>query len=304
MRLEKPTIRSLLLTSLAMLAFAGNSLLCRAALRDPEAGPEIDPATFTAVRLVCGALVLLLILSLSRRSSRAAMKRGGWWAAAALFLYAACFSYAYLSLDAGTGALILFGFVQATMILHALTRGERPGLADWGGWSLAAIGLVWLLAPGASAPNWAGATLMATAGIAWGGYSLLGKRQSQPLEATAANFSRALVFVPLLALPALLTGADSFISAHGLLLAITSGALTSGLGYVLWYAAVSLLSSMQAALVQLSVPALAAAGGVMLLGETPTLRLAASGLLILGGMSLALARRRTTTPHTGRKSGA
>lgn len=303
MRLERTTIRSLWLTSLAMLAFAGNSLLCRAALRDPETGPEIDPATFTAVRLVCGTLILLLILSLRRRSSREAMQRGGWWAAAALFLYAGCFSYAYLSLDAGTGALILFGFVQATMILHALSRGERPEFAEWCGWSLSAIGLIWLLAPGAGAPNWAGAILMATAGIAWGGYSLLGKRQSQPLEATAANFSRSLVLLPLLVLPALVTGSDSFMSAYGLLLAMTSGALTSGLGYVLWYAAVSLLSSMQAALVQLSVPALAAAGGVMLLGETPTLRLAASGLLILGGLALALARRQAATPYTGRKSG-
>lgn len=278
-----------------MLAFAGNSLLCRAALRDPEFGPAIDAATFTAVRLVSGACMLLLILSFGAHSVRPAARRGSWRAAAALFLYAICFSYAYLSLDAGTGALILFGFVQATMILHALTHGERPGFSEWSGWILAAAGLVVLLAPGAAAPNWRGATLMAAAGIAWGAYSLLGKGQSRPLEATAANFTRSLAFIPLLVLPAGIGNLS--IPAHGLLLAVTSGALTSGIGYVLWYGAVRVLSSMQAALVQLSVPAIAAAGGVMLLAEAPTPRLLASGLLILGGISLALLRR--TAGNTG-----
>lgn len=295
-------MRGLVLTSLAMLAFAGNSLLCRAALRDPEIGPAIDPATFTAVRLVSGAFMLLLILSVSGPRVRAAAQPGSWRSAAALFLYAICFSYAYLSLDAGTGALILFGFVQATMILHALSHGDRPGYSEWGGWVLAAAGLVVLLAPGAGAPNWAGAILMAAAGIAWGGYSLLGKDQSKPLDATAANFTRSLAFIPLLALP---TGiGDLSITAQGVLLAVTSGALTSGIGYVLWYGAVRVLSSMQAALVQLSVPAIAAAGGIMLLGEPPTLRLLASGLLVLGGISLALARRQASaTPDKPRKSG-
>lgn len=302
MRSEELRTRGLILTSLAMLAFAGNSLLCRAALRDPEIGPALDPATFTAVRLVSGALVLLTILSFSRRGARPAARRGSWLSAAALFLYAICFSYAYLSLDAGTGALVLFGFVQATMILHALTHGERPGLAAWSGWILAAAGLVLLLAPGARAPNGLGATLMAAAGIAWGAYSLLGRSQSNPLESTAANFGRSLAFLPLLVFLAGI--GDLSISARGLLLAVTSGALTSGIGYVLWYGAVRILSSMHAALVQLSVPAIAAAGGVMLLGETPTLRLLASGTLILGGISLALARRPApTTPAGPGKSG-
>lgn len=287
--MERLPMRGLVLTSLAMLAFAGNSLLCRAALRDPELGPAIDPATFTAVRLVSGAFMLLLILSFGGQRPRRAAPGGSWRSAAALFLYAACFSYAYLALDAGTGALVLFGFVQATMILHALTHGERPGFPEWSGWILAAAGLVLLLVPGAAAPNRTGATLMAAAGIAWGAYSLLGKGQSTPLEASAANFTRSLAFIPLLVLPA---GIGSLsISAQGLLLAVVSGALTSGIGYVLWYAAVRVLTSMQAALVQLSVPALAAAGGVVLLGETPTPRLLASGLLILGGISLALLRR-------------
>lgn len=295
-------LRGLVLTVLAMLAFAGNSLLCRAALRAPESGPAVDPATFTAVRLLSGAAVLLLILSLERRGRRAADRPGNWRSSAALFAYAACFSYAYLSLDAGTGALILFGFVQATMILHALVRGERPGVPEWAGWLLAAAGLCALLAPGAKAPDWTGASLMAVAGVAWGAYSLLGKRQTKPLLATAGNFTRALVFVPVLAL----AGLDNLsISAYGLTLAVASGALTSGIGYVLWYAAVSLLTSMQAALVQLSVPAIAAAGGVLLLGEAPTLRLLASGLMILGGISLALSRKPArSSPARARETGA
>lgn len=276
-------MRALVLTTLAMLAFAGNSLLCRAALR--ESG-GIDPAAFTAVRLAAGALVLLLVVSLRRGGG--ARGGGNWPSAAMLFAYAACFSFAYLSLDAGTGALILFGFVQATMILHALAHGERPGPAEWAGWGLAAGGLVLLLAPGAAAPGRNGALLMAAAGVAWGGYSLLGKRAGRPLAATAGNFGRALAFLPLLAVAGI--GLPD-LSRTGWLFAIISGALTSGVGYVLWYAAVAALSSMQAALVQLSVPAIAAAGGVLLLGETPTFRLVASGALILGGICLALAQK-------------
>ena len=293
-----PTLRGLVLTVLAMLAFAGNSLLCRAALAD-TAGGALDPATFTAVRLGSGALMLLLVLRVAGGQSA----RGGNWASsAALFAYAACFSFAYLTLDAGTGALILFGFVQATMILHALATGERPGGREWSGWLLAAAGLLVLLAPGALAPSHAGAALMAAAGVAWGIYSLLGKRQADPLGATTGNFSRALLFIPLLALAGL---DDISISTRGLVLAVASGALTSGLGYVLWYAAVRLLSSMQAALVQLTVPAIAAAGGVLLLGEAPTIRLAASGLLILGGLLLALARRKSPADSAARaKTGA
>jgi drug/metabolite transporter (DMT)-like permease len=301
MHSEARPMRSLVLTSLAMLAFAGNSLLCRAALRSPDIGPAIDPATFTGVRLASGAVMLFLILSFSRRQPRPAARPGSWSSAAALFLYAICFSYAYVSLDAGTGALILFGFVQATMILHALTHGERPGFSAWGGWFLAAAGLVVLLAPGALAPNWTGATLMAAAGIAWGAYSLSGKGQSRALDATAANFRRSLLLIPPLLL---LAGIGNLsVSPLGLLLAAISGAVTSGIGYVLWYGAVRSLSSMQAALVQLSVPAIAAAGSVALLGETPTLRLLASGILILGGISLALARRPSqATPDRPEKS--
>lgn len=288
-------LRGLLLTLFAMLAFAGNSLLCRAALRG-DAGTAIDPAAFTALRLASGALLLLVVLRFDR-TRPAGATGGSWSSAAALFAYAACFSFAYLSLDAGTGALILFGFVQATMILHAFLAGERPGVREWSGWLLAAFGIVVLLAPGALAPDHAGAALMASAGIAWGIYSLLGKRQSHPLGATTGNFTRALVFIPLLAL----AGVDDLsISGRGLLLAVTSGALTSGLGYVLWYAAVRLLSSMQAALVQLSVPAIAAGGGVLLLGETPTWRLVASGLLVLGGISLALFGRKAVAAPNSR----
>lgn len=264
-----------------MLAFAGNSLLCRAALQ----GGAIDPGSFTTLRLASGTAVLLLILSLGSEKARP-RHRGTWQASAALFCYAATFSFAYLFLDAGTGALILFGFVQATMILRALHDGERPGVAEWIGWLLAAAGLLVLLLPGAGAPQPAGALLMAAAGVAWGAYSLLGRRQPDPLAATAGNFTRALVFVPLLALSGV---NDLYLSPTGVALAVASGAVTSGLGYVLWYRALRLLTSMQAALVQLSVPAIAAAGGVLFLLEPLTWRLVTSGALVLGGISLALA---------------
>lgn len=235
------------LTLLAMLAFAGNSLLCRLALREQA----IDPASFTALRLASGVLALVLIAGVLQRGERN-RSGGGWWSALALFLYAVFFSYAYIGLDAASGALILFGFVQATMIGAALVSGDRPGRFEWSGWLLAAAGLVLLLLPGARAPSPAGAALMAVAGIAWGVYSLRGRRESRPLNATAGNFARSLLF----AAPLLIVASDRLHwSAPGALLAIVSGALTSGVGYVLWYAALNFLTSMQAALVQLSVPA-------------------------------------------------
>lgn len=276
------------LTALTMLAFAGNSILCRLALKEQA----IDPASFTALRLASGVLALVLIVSITQRGER---KRaaGGWWSALALFLYAAFFSYAYIDLDAAAGALILFGFVQATMIGAALAAGDRPAAFEWGGWLVAAAGLVLLLLPGAQAPSPLGATLMATAGVAWGVYSIRGRRESLPLLATAGNFVRALVF----ALPLMLVSAGGLYadglhaSMPGVVLAIVSGAITSGVGYVLWYAALTFLTSMQAALVQLSVPAIAAAGGVLLLSEPLSPRLLVCGSMILGGICLALVRR-------------
>jgi drug/metabolite transporter (DMT)-like permease len=273
-------IRAAAYTSAAMLAFAGNSIICRMALADEA----IDPASFTALRLVSGAVALLLIVAGSG-GDRKVFRHGSWPSALMLFLYAIGFSYAYIDLDAGTGALILFGFVQGTMIAMAIAAGNRPQAVEWLGWLVATAGLVWLLLPGAAAPSIGGAALMAIAGIAWGVYSIRGKVESDALGATAANFARSVPIVLII----FVVGLDQlFLTPRGVLLALISGALTSGIGYVIWYAALNYLSSIQAALVQLSVPAIAAAGGIMLLAEPLSLRLVVAGTLILGGISLAL----------------
>lgn len=285
--------RTVLLTATAMLAFAGNSLLCRLALD----GGAIDPGSFTALRLAAGAATLLAILAVRNRAP-APWRAGAPVSALMLFAYAAAFSYAYVSLDAATGALLLFGFVQATMIVTALARGERPRPREWFGWALAAAGLCWLLLPGAGAPPLGGAALMAAAGIAWGVYSLRGQRAVAALESTAANFLLALLAVPaLLLLQATAVAGGIGIALPGAGLAVISGAVTSGLGYVLWYAALRGLTGLQAALVQLSVPPLTALGGLLLLDETPAPRLVAAGTLILGGIAAALtAGRRAGRP--------
>lgn len=273
--------RTLLLTALAMLAFAGNSLLCRLALRETA----IDAASFTAIRLASGALTLWLLLRL--RTARQPMA-GNWPGALALFAYAAAFSFAYLQLDTGVGALLLFGAVQLSMLLWGLWRGERLGLAASLGTALAAGGLLALLLPGASAPPLTAALLMLLAGIAWGGYSLLGRGQGDPLAVTAGNFLRAAPLALLLALALLprLSG-----DGPGLFYAVLSGAVTSGVGYAIWYSALPGLRASQAATVQLSVPILAALGGALLLGEALTLRLLLSAGAVLGGIALVLGSR-------------
>lgn len=273
--------RPLALTALAMLAFAGNSLLCRAALRDTS----IDAASFTTVRLLAGAITLALIVA--RRGAQPA-QAGSWRSAAALFAYAAGFSFAYISLPAASGALLLFGAVQATMIGHGLWRGERLGSVQWLGLAVAAIGMVGLLPPGLSAPPLGGAVLMVGAGIAWGVYSLRGRGAGDPTEVTAGNFIRAVpmaVAVSLVALPQL------SIDGAGIALAVASGALASGVGYAIWYAALPHLQATQAATVQLSVPVIAALGGVLLIGEPLSLRLALASAAILGGIALVIHRR-------------
>lgn len=277
------TTRAVVYTIAAMLAFAGNSVICRLALRDGA----IDPASFTAIRLFSGAVVLLLIFRLTRRGD-SLRTHGGWSSALMLFLYAICFSYAYISLSAGAGALILFGFVQATMITIGVWSGDRPGIVEWLGWSVAFGGLIWLVLPGVQAPEPVGASIMAIAGIAWGIYSARGRAESDALASTASNFTLSLTMV-LAMLAVTFSGAD--LSGRGALLAILSGALTSGIGYVIWYTALSYLSSMQAALVQLSVPAIATAGGVLLLAESLSLRLLVSSALVLGGIGLALLQK-------------
>lgn len=268
----------------AMVAFAGNSVLCRLAL----AGGAIDPASFTVLRLVSGAITLTLILYLRHRRSTNILSGGSWRSAVTLFVYAVFFSYAYVSLSAASGALILFGFVQATMIGSALLAGERPHAAEAIGWLLAVFGLVGLLLPGASAPSLSGSLMMAVAGIGWGLYSLYGHGENRPLGATAGNFVRVLAPAAALAVTVL---PFASISPAGAVIACLAGSLTTGIGYVIWYAALPSLTSLQAALVQLSVPVIAAVGGISLLDEALSVRLLACGGLILGGIWLSLTSR-------------
>lgn len=271
---------TLALTALAMAAFASNSLLCRLALQHTA----IDPASFTTARLLSGALVLWALVRW--RGQRPA---GDWRSAAALFVYAAAFSYAYLSLSAGTGALLLFGAVQATMLGWGLWRGQRLRLGQTAGLVLAMGGLVALLWPGVTAPPAVGALLMLAAGVAWGVYSLRGRGAGDPTAVTAGNFVRAAVLALPLAVAAL---PRAQVDAAGLLWALCSGAVTSGLGYAVWYTALKGLHPTSSASVQLSVPVLTALGGVALLSEPLTLRLALCSLAILGGIAWVIASGR------------
>jgi len=274
--------RTLLLTAVAMLAFAANSLLCRLALQQAS----IDPASFGSVRLVSGAVVLAALMRL--RAGPPAAARSDWLAAVMLWAYVACFSFAYLSLAAGTGALILFGAVQLTMFGAGLHAGERFAASAWCGLVLAVAGLLYLVSPGIAAPAPLGATLMTVAGVSWGVYTLRGRGAGDATAATAGNFLRA---APLaLALSVAFAG-TMHASANGVALAIASGAVTSGLGYVVWYAALPGLSALRAASVQLSVPPLAAIAGVLLLSEAFSLRLVLASAAILGGVALVLFSR-------------
>jgi drug/metabolite transporter (DMT)-like permease len=276
---QRPGLTTIFLTVVAMVAFSANSLLCRIALR----GAHIDPAGFALVRIASGAAMLVLVSRLRRGDH--AQVTGDWRAAGMLFAYVAAFSFAYLTLAAGTGALILFGAVQLTMFAAGLRAGERFGLAGWLGLLLAACGLLVLVLPGVAAPSPFGAALMAVAGIAWGLYSLRGRGVPDPVHASTANFVRALPMVVVLGL-VFVTRLHG--DATGVVLAVASGAVTSGLGYVVWYAALRGLSSMRAAVVQLSVPVLAAVGGALWLGEALSMRLLLAVLAILGGIALAL----------------
>ena len=270
------------LTVLALIAFAGNSVFCRLAL----AGPIIDPASYTAVRLITGAVILWIIAAFRRKESFG--KSGGSWISASmLFLYAVTFSFAYISLSAGTGALILFAAVQITMIAVGLSTGERPEILEWLGLFIAISGLIYLVSPGTTAPSILGTVLMATAGIAWGIYSLRGRGASDPVGVTTDNFLRA---VPLVIGLILLWLSTLAITPMGFLWAALSGSITSGVGYVLWYAALPRLTATRAATVQLAVPVLAALAGVFVLSEAISLRLIISAVVILGGVGLAISR--------------
>ncbi|MCM8738192.1 DMT family transporter [Azospirillum sp. A1-3] len=277
--------RAALLTLLAMLAFAANSILCRLALTQTD----IDPAGFTLVRIASGAASLWLI---ARATGHAKAGAGSWRGAAALLAYAAAFSFAYLTMTAGTGALLLFGAVQATMILVGLYRGERLVPLQWGGLALALGGLALLLAPGLSAPDPLGALLMMAAGAAWGVYSLLGRTSRDPIATTAGNFLRAAPMAAVLALLAALAGplfgGGVRWDQGGLVYAVLSGALASGVGYSIWYAALPALTAARAASVQLSVPVITALVAVLALGERITPVLALSSVAVLGGIALVI----------------
>lgn len=274
--------RLALLTIAALVAFAANSVLARLALR---AG-AIDPASYSSLRLATGALMLALMVHARRGRPGAA---GNWTGAGLLAAYAVPFSFAYVALTTGTGALILFGTVQVTMVGAGLLLGERPPATTWVGAALAAGGIVALVLPGLEAPPPGAAALMALAGAAWGGYSLVGRRATEPLLATAGNFLRATpLALGVLAASVLASPAAGRVTPAGAALATASGALASGLGYVAWYAALPGLTRTQAALTQPAVLVLAAAAGVFLLGEPLTLRLVLSGSTILAGIGLVV----------------
>ena len=279
----KPRYLTALYTSLTMVAFASNSILNRLALGQRS----FDAVSYTTIRLIAGAVTLWLISFLQKTNAEPKV-RGNWISAFMLFLYAIAFSFAYLSLTAGTGALILFGTVQVTMILVALHSGERLKLLEWLGVLVALGGLVYLVMPGLKAPSLLGSSLMIMAGIAWGVYSLRGRGTGSPLADTTGNFIRA---VPLIILVRLVTLNSVQLSQSGILFAVLSGAIASGVGYVIWYAALRGLTATRAAIVQLSVPVLAAWGGVTFLAEDISLRLILAGAFILGGIALAITSR-------------
>lgn len=275
-----------------MIAFAANSILCRLALKETS----IAPATFAAVRLLAGALALVLIV---RLRAKAQSGDGNWSSAFALFAYAAAFSFAYVGLSAAAGALLLFGAVQVSMIGYGLWVGERLRTWQWIGVLLAVSGLVGFLLPGLSAPPLSAAVLMLIAGMAWGMYSLRGRGAGDPTGVTAGNFLRTIPMAIVLMLAMLLTNGSLAWDALGIGYAIASGAITSGVGYAIWYATLPQLKATTAAIVQLSVPLIAALGGVVVLTEPVSTRLAIASIAVLGGIALVIARPRVIS--TGRR---
>lgn len=280
--------KTVLLTVVALLAFAGNSVLCRLALKEGA----MDAASFTAIRLSSGAAVLLLLVLLKNRKNLNQLQQGSWLSGFSLFVYATGFSYAYLSLDTGTGALILFAAVQLTMIISELVSGRRLGSVECLGFSLAFIGLLVLLLPGAAAPSAAGFGLMAVSGVAWAYYTLAGRGSSDVLLDSSSNFLRALPFLIVLAL---FTLGDINFSNYGALLAIASGVVASGLGYAIWYSALAGLTISQAAVVQLTVPIIAAGGGVLFSNELISVNLLIASSLVLGGVLLVILKKQAAS---------
>jgi drug/metabolite transporter (DMT)-like permease len=274
--------KTIVYTTFALVAFACNSILCRLALRSEEA----DAASFTSLRLISGAVALILIGYFFSKKSQT--RSGSWPSAFFLFAYAACFSFAYINLTAGTGALILFGSVQMTMIAVALARGEKPKMLEWLGLITAVGGLVYLVLPGLASPPPVSSGLMAAAGVAWGAYTLRGRASGDPLGDTAGNFIRAApmgIIISVIFIPAF------HLSNRGIILAILSGAVTSGIGYTVWYAALKHHTATRAAVLQLLVPVLTAVIGVLFLAETADRRLVIAAGLILGGIGLTIVGR-------------
>lgn len=268
-------------TLIALIAFAANSVLCRLAL-DVYA---TDPASFSLLRLFSGAVALILIVGVSNRSLRSLVRNSTWRASISLAVYVLGFSFAYITLDAGIGALVLFSAVQLTMMAVALYEGERPQIIEWLGWLFALSGIIVLVAPGVSAPSPIGLVLMVVAGVAWAGYTLLGRGVTQPLLSTASNFVFATVIV---LLPCLFLLNLDRLPWQGVALALLSGAIASGAGYAIWYAVLPHISTVHAALLQLSVPVLAALGGVLFINEPISTRFIISCVLVLSGIAFAI----------------
>lgn len=281
--MNKHSINIIACTIFALLAFAGNSVLCRFALGEKT----IDAASFTAIRLLSGIVILIIAARLTRKPEEVRSK-GSWLAASMLFTYAVAFSYGYISLDTGTGALILFGAVQITMIVASIVSGNRLHYSEWLGLFIAFSGLVYLIIPSLTTPSLIGFILMTASGVAWGFYTLVGRSSKQPINDTAYNFLRTSPFILALII---FTFKDSNLSPEGILLAVLSGAIASGVGYAVWYVAIREISVTQAAVVQLLVPIMAATGGVIFTSEIITLRLVESSALVLGGVMTVMLGR-------------
>ena len=287
--------KTITLTCLALIALSANSVLCRLALENNA----IDASSFTVLRLLSGAIVLLIIISTTRNTA-VTSSRGSWSASFMLFLYAITFSYAYISLDTGTGALILFGSVHITMILLSHISGTRLHITEWFGVIIAFAGFIYLILPGITTPSLIGFLLMTVAGIAWGIYTLKGQGSKSPLMDTAYNFFRTIPFVVLLAI---LTFKNISYSSEGILLALLSGGITSGIGYTIWYIVLGGLSSTQAAVLQLTIPVIAALGGVIFVSEAITFRLTISATMVLGGILIVVLGKYYSTQLTSNISG-
>lgn len=282
--MNKHILKISFLTALALIAFAANSVLCRLAL----GANAIDASSFTNIRLFSGAIMLFLIFKLSNNKSQKHSK-GNWVSSFMLFLYAITFSYAYITLDTGTGALILFGSVQITIILLSIISGHRLNIYEWMGVTVAFLGFVYLILPGISSPSLIGFSLMTVAGIAWGIYTLKGKESKNPLADTAFNFIRT---IPFLIILFAFTFQNSNYTMEGIILASISGGITSGIGYTIWYMAIDGLTKIQTAVVQLLVPIIAAFGGVIFVAEKITIRLIIASTLVLGGILIVVLRRK------------